>query len=259
MAEPLNLATAAETFDIDPALTDDDQGLFLPMEDNGIIPPHAEIDDATATAITASLAEASQQCFSPVVGDEYTPNTDPIVHAAPFSKPNRNERTPYPEHLLFPARAKFEIWLSGESSWCHYVQRRTTTPEKRAEERMRARLKAHERALAGKFCILPLSYRLNLSTDDSISQVMSPEEAASVPPLKKRRRNRTSPILEKITYTCHHAGSYESKHSTSLPQAKLRLNTKKSVKCNCNSRIVLTEMQDGECRAAYFWKHQGHG
>ena len=88
---------------------------------------------------------------------------------------------------------------------------------------------------------------------------MTPKEAATAPPLKKRRRLRTSPIQEKITYTCHHAGSYESKHSTSLPQEKLRMNTKKSVKCKCNSRIVLTEMQNGECKAVYFWKHEGHG
>lgn len=148
--EPLNLATAAENFDIDPSLTDDDQGLYLPMDDNGAIPSHADIDDATATAITASLAEASQHIFAPAAGDEYTPITDPIIHAAPFIRPNRDEHTPYPEHLVFPARERFEIWLSGESSWCHYVQRRTTTPEKRAEERMRARLKAHERALAGE-------------------------------------------------------------------------------------------------------------
>ena len=88
---------------------------------------------------------------------------------------------------------------------------------------------------------------------------MTPEEAANTPPLKKRRRMRTSPILEKITYTCHHAGSYSAKHSDKLPQNRLRLNTKRSVKCNCQARIVLTELQNGECRVTYFWKHEGHG
>jgi hypothetical protein len=133
-------------------------------------------------------------------------------------------------------RAEFDVWFEGESSWCHFVQRRTTTPEKRAEERLRARIKAHERMLA----------------------TMSPEEAATAPPLKRRRRNRTSNIKEKVTYTCHHAGRYEAKHSTTLPREKLRLNTKKSVKCDCPARIVLTELDEGECKVSYFWRHEGH-
>lgn len=88
---------------------------------------------------------------------------------------------------------------------------------------------------------------------------MTPEEAASTPPLKRRRRIRTSAIIEKITYTCHHAGKYSSKHSATLPQTKLRLNTKKSVKCDCTSRIVLNEMDSGICKVVYFWRHERHG
>jgi len=159
MSEPYNLATATEDFQIDPSLADD-EGIFLPEDDQEPIEPEAtqaELDEATASAITASLAEAcQQQVATPAtgrLGDEKTPNPNPIIHLAPFSKPNRGENTPYPEHLEFINRADFEVWLSGESSWCHYVQRRTTTPEKRAEERMRARLKAHERALAGQFSL----------------------------------------------------------------------------------------------------------
>lgn len=157
-------------------------------------------------------------------------------HMAPFSRPTRDDNTPHPELLAFSNRAEFDVWFEGESSWCHFVQRRTTTPEKRAEERLRARIKAHERLLA----------------------TMTPEEAASAPPLKRRRRNRTSNIKEKVTYTCHHAGRYEAKHSTTLPREKLRLNTKKSVKCDCPARIVLTEMEEGECKVSYFWRHEGH-
>ncbi|CAK9785989.1 hypothetical protein CC85DRAFT_285681 [Cutaneotrichosporon oleaginosum] len=157
-------------------------------------------------------------------------------HMAPFSRPHRDDSTAHPELLSFTNRAEFDVWFEGESSWCHFVQRRTTTPEKRAEERLRARIKAHERMLA----------------------TMSPEEAASAPPLKRRRRNRTSNIKEKVTFTCHHAGRYEAKHSTTLPREKLRLNTKKSVKCDCPARIVLTELDEGECKVSYFWRHEGH-
>lgn len=156
---------------------------------------------------------------------------------APFSRPIRTEgQTPHPEMLAFTNRAEFDVWFEGESSWCHFVQRRTTTPQKRAEERLRARVKAHEKMLAS----------------------LPPSEAATAPPLKRRRRNRTSSIKEKVTFTCHHAGRYEAKHSTTLPREKLRLNTKKSVKCDCPARIVLTEMEDGECKVSYFWKHEGH-
>jgi hypothetical protein len=88
---------------------------------------------------------------------------------------------------------------------------------------------------------------------------MTPEEAANVPPLKRRRRNRTSAVVEKVTFTCHHAGNYSSKHSDEIPVARLRMNTKASVKCSCSSRIVLTEMEGGECQAMYYWKHEGHG
>ena len=66
-------------------------------------------------------------------------------------------------------------------------------------------------------------------------------------------------MIEKITYTCHHAGKYSSKHSSDLPQNKLRLNTKPSVKCNCPARVVLTEVEGGACKVQYFWKHDGHG
>jgi hypothetical protein len=75
---------------------------------------------------------------------------NPVAHLAPFVKPQRGDDTPHPEQLLFRSRGEFDEWLGGESSWCHYVQRRVTNPEKRAEERLKARLKAHERTLAGK-------------------------------------------------------------------------------------------------------------
>ena len=37
------------------------------------------------------------------------------------------------------------------------------------------------------------------------------------------------------------------------------MNTKQSVKCSCSSRIVLTEVEGGECQVMYYWKHEGHG
>jgi hypothetical protein len=74
--------------------------------------------------------------------------TNPTSHLAPFVKPQRGDGTPHPEPLLFTSRPEFENWLAGESSWCHYVQRRVTNPEKRADERLKARMRAHERSLA---------------------------------------------------------------------------------------------------------------
>ena len=88
---------------------------------------------------------------------------------------------------------------------------------------------------------------------------MDPDQQAVAPPLKRRRRNRTSAVKEKVTYTCHHAGTYSPKHSEDLPATKLRLNTKQSVKCSCSSRIVLTEIESGECQVMYYWRHEGHG
>ena len=81
-------------------------------------------------------------------GDEDAPTVNPPVHHAPYSRQMRDESTPHPEHIQFNNRAMFEEWLEGERSWCHLVQRRTTTPEKRAEERIKARIKAHEKMIA---------------------------------------------------------------------------------------------------------------
>ncbi|WVR00199.1 hypothetical protein IAU59_007341 [Kwoniella sp. CBS 9459] len=211
----------------------------------------AQVDDggqehdqaiASGSGSHATLATASEDpqghaaIFDAKPGEEHQPITDPVLHLAPFNKPSRDENTPHPEYYLFASREKFTQWLEAESSWCHYVQRRTTTPDKRSAERFQARIRAHNRQL----------------------ESMTPDERAAAPPLKTRRRNRVSPVLEKVTFTCHHAGSYESKHSSTLPKEKLRLNTKKSVKCACASRVVLSEMNGGECKVVFHWKHEGH-
>ena len=87
---------------------------------------------------------------------------------------------------------------------------------------------------------------------------MTHEERLSYPAPLRRKRNRTSTVLQKVTYTCHHAGSYTTKHSTRVPYDKQRQNTKKSVKCGCTSRIVVNEMESGLFNVAYHWKHTGH-
>jgi hypothetical protein len=89
--------------------------------------------------------------------------TNPASHLAPFVKPQRGPDTPHPEQLLFTSRMEFDHWLSGESSWCHYVQRRVTNPEKRADERLKARMRAHERTLAGE----PRSFPSDLTFPDN--------------------------------------------------------------------------------------------
>ncbi|WVQ84339.1 hypothetical protein IAT38_006491 [Cryptococcus sp. DSM 104549] len=173
----------------------------------------------------------------PVIpGEERSPIPSPPPAPAPFARPDRTDATPNPVHYVFTGRAEFDEWLEGENSWCHFVQRRTTTPDKRSAERLQARIRAYNKTL----------------------EAMTPEERALAAPLKTRRRNRVSPVAEKVTFTCHHAGKYESKHSTNLPKEKLRMNTKTSVKCNCASRIVLSEMQNTECRVMYWWRHDGH-
>lgn len=91
---------------------------------------------------------------------------NPSTNLAPFIKPQRQEDSPHPEQIYFAARDDFEEWLKGESSWCHYVQRRVTNPEKRADERLKARIRAHERALAGKLMDLFLP-KVSLLTSDS--------------------------------------------------------------------------------------------
>ncbi|WVO12466.1 hypothetical protein L204_100065 [Cryptococcus depauperatus] len=172
-----------------------------------------------------------------MLGSESNPIMDPPVCSAPFQRPIRShETTPSPVYYTFIDRAMFDVWLEGESSWCHYVQRRSTTPDKRSAERLQTRLAKYEKKL----------------------EAMSPEERARAAPLKTRRRNRVSPVAAKVTYTCHHAGTYSSQHSNNLPKEKLRMNTKRSVKCACPSRIVLSEMQTGDCRVCYYWKHEGH-
>lgn len=126
------------------------------------------IDEATASAITASLAESLQ---SPIISDPIATQDPNITHAlhhledgsnednpiysappqiAPFSRPERNENTAHPLYYQFESREEFDAWLRGESSWCHFVQRRSTTPEKRAEERLKAREKLHERIVSGQ-------------------------------------------------------------------------------------------------------------
>lgn len=83
--------------------------------------------------------------------------------------PERNEDTPHPESLEFRFRVEFEAWLKTESHWCHYVQRRITNPEKRAEERLRARIKAHEATLDGECVDL-----LNMPIHRSLSICLTP-------------------------------------------------------------------------------------
>ncbi|ORX40698.1 hypothetical protein BD324DRAFT_654461 [Kockovaella imperatae] len=244
-------AVDSSTFDLDPSLNSTDTDLFLSqLKNDGDETNDHGIDDATVTAIKQSLSEAqahadrqaqeidgkSGSSQSGQLGSEGNPIINPTVHLAPFSKPERAEGALCPEHYKFPSKAEFDIWLAGESSWCHYVQRRTTTPQQRADERMRARVKAHERAL----------------------QALTPEEAANAPPLKTRKRTNNTSVYMKITYTCHHAGNYNARHSDVLPEKRLRLKTKQSVKCKCRSRIIFTELHSGECQAVYHWKHDGH-
>ncbi|WVR07775.1 hypothetical protein IAU60_004818 [Kwoniella sp. DSM 27419] len=198
--------------------------------------PAAGVQSSVGTSANHETSSLVESIYRDRLGEEQNPIRNPTLNVAPFNRPNRDDNTPHPQYHLFNNRGDFNRWLDAECSWCHYVQRRTTTPDKRSAERLQARIRAHNRQMAA----------------------LDPAARAAAAPLKTRRRNRVSPVLEKVTFTCHHAGSYESKHSTTLPKEKLRLNTKKSVKCACASRIVLSEMQDGQCKVVYHWRHEGH-
>lgn len=105
----------------------------------------AKAESSNGTTIRRTHNQAYKRKLLPDDAIEH-----PQANLAPFIKPQRTAESPHPEQLLFGTRNAFEDWLKGESSWCHYVQRRVTNPEKRAEERLKSRIRAHERTLAGK-------------------------------------------------------------------------------------------------------------
>lgn len=158
--QPINLhdAQSAYTMQIDPMLQDDDE-LFLPEDPQG----QSQADIDAVQAITASLKQANGVASD---GEEEQQGDqrvrDPPPHIAPFSRPTRREGAVEPEYMVFTSRDTFESWLGGESSWCHFVQRRTTTPEKRAEDRMKARVRTYEKSLSSSF---PLFLKPNEVTD----------------------------------------------------------------------------------------------
>ena len=170
---PFNLAGIASSSDfvIDPTLSAEDAAEYFLNHtgdekpdtadveetfDADAIPVDQDIDDATVIAIKESLSQAQArdealQKTEGKTGDAENPTRNPPSFYAPFAKFEREEDTPNPENIVFDDRAKFNEWLGGESSWCHFVQRRTITPERRAEERLKARKKAHDKAVSGAF------------------------------------------------------------------------------------------------------------
>lgn len=224
-------ATAHDLSNLDPSLHDTDPS-YLAQED---------IDAATAEIINASIRTAAQahaaaEAAEAVVAEaeaiteadqhpyttdqlEYRPEDEGITEQSntsllpitsssatkslyPFIRPQRDDTTPLPLEQVFASKAEFDVWLAEESSWCHYVQRRVTNPEKRAEERAKARDRAYGKKLAGES---QKEGKIGEQIADDNSE-MDPEEAAKQPPIKKRQRNRTSMVVSKTTYTCHHAG-----------------------------------------------------
>lgn len=146
-------------------------GVGVAGDDGQVIDPslmddiNAKVDSAAAAAAAAAQAQAGSsngtgtagprthsQAYKRRLLSEETIH-HPQANIAPFIKPQRDAASPHPEQILFATRGAFEEWLKGESSWCHYVQRRVTNPEKRADERLKSRIRAHERALAGKLAL----------------------------------------------------------------------------------------------------------
>lgn len=144
---------------------------------DGSLGPEGEpkLDAADLSAITASLAQAtahhppgrqrgkqrrqadgdlsdgaSDRLGDSVPGSERQPLFSPGPSFAPYFKPQRDESTPHPLYIHFAARSEFEYWLQGEDSWTHYVLKRYTTPQMRADQRLRAREKAHAAQLASE-------------------------------------------------------------------------------------------------------------
>lgn len=133
-----------------------------------------EIDATTAEIINASIrtaaqahaaAEAAEAVVAQAVAEAGIDDQPTSVQGQgglpatlssktkslyPFIRPQRDENTECPIEQVFPNKEEFEVWLATESAWCHYVQRRVTNPEKRAEERARARDKINEKKMAGE-------------------------------------------------------------------------------------------------------------
>lgn len=123
------------------------------IDENGHAIDPSLMDQSPSPAIGQGSTSANQRNTTipykrRILSDDAVQN--PATNLAPFIKPQRQEDSAHPELIYFAARSEFEEWLKGESSWCHYVQRRVTNPEKRAEERLKARVRAHDRAIAGK-------------------------------------------------------------------------------------------------------------
>ena len=111
MASMADMPTMSGLLDVDHQV-----GVAGPSAGNGDI-------DAGMTS-TAELTEAQQATNETL---------------AMYGRPIRDHLTPHPEEMEFATRSEFETWLEGELAWCHYIQRRITNPQKRAEERARAR------------------------------------------------------------------------------------------------------------------------
>jgi hypothetical protein len=140
------------------------QQQLLLLQGQGESNDDARIDDqylVSDVKVNKRKAEDDIAGESQGSGRASSPTINPTTHLAPFSRPNRDENTPHPEIIQFTNRAEFEMWFAGEDSWCHFVQRRVTTPEKRSEERARARQKAHEKALAGELPVMPRHYPIS--------------------------------------------------------------------------------------------------
>lgn len=106
---------------------------------------HGGIDmlSGPSTAV-ASGSGSGNDIVTAVPDDDH--NTDML---ALYGRPLRDDNTPHPEMIDFNSKTDFELWLEGELAWCHYIQRRITTPQKRAAERAKARDQKYYKAVYG--------------------------------------------------------------------------------------------------------------
>lgn len=97
---------------------------------------HAHVQ---AHALAQDQASANAQGSSSSSGSGTSNNSTHTDMLAYYGRPVRDDSTPHPEPVDFGSWAEFQVWLDNEMAWCHFIQRRITNPQKRAEERAKAR------------------------------------------------------------------------------------------------------------------------
>lgn len=147
LPDPATLATSS--FPVPEPTLDNSQAHYHPAHDQ-YFAEQEQHHHTLGTAESDHHQHHDQHQQQQQQDDQEGSTSTSVLLTRPTLLPPRPHDAPCPEQLAFNSKAEFKQWLHVESQWCHFVQRRTTTPEKRAIERLKAREKAHENLLACK-------------------------------------------------------------------------------------------------------------